>query len=157
MLLPVEQAAARPPFRIDQGGVGGVALGSSAAAAERALGPGLREPAGGGLVRLRFPARESTVLLQPATGRVIGIVTWSALDTTGANVGPCSRAATVRAAYGNRLTAVAGGGGITALRLGRIVFAVGADGFVRAVLVADAARVPPLAALEAPACGQPSV
>lgn len=148
--------AERPPFQVDQKGVGSVLLGGIGASYSARFGDAHRERLDGGLDRLVFENRDIAVIVRTTTGRIVSIVTWSSLHTTAARIGPCSRVTTLRRAYGNRLETVATGPGVIAFRLGRLVFAADPDGFVGSVMVA-AGEGSPMLALEAPVCGRPSV
>ena len=148
--------AARPPFLIDQNGVGATTLGRNSASYSTIFGPGERESIGGGLDRIVFVERNVAVVVRAATDRAIAIVTWSSQHTTAARIGPCSRTATLRRAYGPRLVTVASGQGVIALRLGRLTWVADPEGFVGSVMLAEDG-VSPLVALELPACGRPSV
>lgn len=156
LLLAATVGAARSPFLVDQNGVGSVLLGRTGASYRALFGDARRERLGGGLDRLVFDSRDIAVIVRPATDRVVAIVTWSSQHTTAAHIGPCSRLSTVRRAYGNKLVTVATGPSLVALRVGRVVFTADPDGFVNSVMVATADSSP-LLALDAPACGRPSV
>ena len=156
LLLAATVGAARPPFLVDQNGVGSVLLGRTAASYRTQFGEARRERLAGGLDRLVFEGRDIAIIVRSATDRIVAVVTWSSQHTTAAHIGPCSRLTTLRRAYGNRLVTVATGPSVIALRSGRIVFAADPDGFVSSVMVATGDSSPMLA-LEAPICGRPSV
>lgn len=147
----------RAPFLIDQRGVGEAQLGQPAAAYVRLPGTPRRDRIAGGLDRLTLPAHELAVLFRSGSAGAVGILSWSPRYTTAAGIGPCSASTALRRAYGIRLDTVARGGGLEALQLGRIAFAVDSDRFVRAVLVGDPAVLSPLVVLAVPPCGVPSV
>jgi hypothetical protein len=156
LALVATGGAARSPFVLDQSGIGRATLGHDSASYASSFGPGERERLGDGLDRIVFQSRAVAVIVRVATDRAIAIVTWSSQHTTAARIGPCSRTATLRHAYGPRLVTVASGAGVIALRLGRLVFVADPEGFVGSVMLAGD-DVSPLLALELAACGHPSV
>jgi hypothetical protein len=149
-------AAARVPYLVDQAAIGAAPLGRTAEWYAEAFGTPRRDRLVGGLDRLVFEAHELAVLFRPGRDRAVAVVTWSSRYTTARQVGPCSRGSTLRSAYGRRLDTVVTGPAVAALRTGRLVFSITADGFVGAVLLA-ADGVSPLVALEGAACGVPRV
>ena len=153
----VAPRAAAGPFRIDQSQVGRALLGRPAAFYQAAYADrGVFVPAAAGFDRLLFEDWHLEVLFRPGGTNAVGVISWAARVTTGLGIGPCSRTTTLIGAYGLRLERVAQGKGVSAYRLGRLVFATGPEGFVRSVgLLAPGVSVVPV--LTAPACGSPSV
>lgn len=155
LLLPAGgAAAARSPLRIDTAGIGPLTIG--ARTLPDALGTPQRTRAGSS-ERAAWADRGLAALLG-TSGQVVGIVAWSSRWTTAAGIGPCSSERILRTRLGRQLQTVVTGSGVRALRAGSLVFALDDSGYVRAVLVAPrGGPVSALAALQAPACGKPSV
>lgn len=134
---PAQSATPAPRFLVTQRDVGGAPLGKAARAYRRHFRSGSRlERLEDGYERLAFPSRRLEIYFRTGRPGGVAIVASGRRYRTARGVGPCSRVADLRAAYGRLLRPVRFAGETVAYRAGNLVFGAERPGAVTGVMLA---------------------
>jgi hypothetical protein len=152
LLCTAPLASARKAIDITPGSIIGIKLGMTHAQARTLLGKPVRvDRLEYGYDRLVSERKKVEAYFRAGAKGVVVVTTWSRARRTDGQVGPCSTAAALKAAYGSRLRPFRQAGKAIAYRLGNLIFATPSDTRVTAVAIGRGTAAI-YVALNVPAC-----
>jgi hypothetical protein len=136
LLCTAPLASAQKAIDITPGYIIGIKLGMTHAQARGLLGKPVRvDRLEGGYEGLVNGGKQVEAYFRAGTKGVVVVTTWSKYLRTDEQIGPCSKVAALKAAYGSRLLPFRLAGKVVAYRLGNLIFATHGTRLVLTVAV----------------------